>query len=168
MTFPEVFGPLDAPDCDPPPAADDCGGATGELGDLGEVAEPLLVLLPLRDPSPPAHCVRRGRRVTSGFLRGPTLPASEAAAGDCGRSDAMLGCRLGARMLPRLVRLSPAPWRSLLSRRSETFMRRGFGVLKMVRFSRHLALLNSRRTTHRMTNMSARPTNTPIIAGFTV
>lgn len=49
-------------------------------------------------------------------------------------SDNMLDCRLGPLMLAFEPRLS------LCSLRSEAFMSLGFGVLKMVLFSRHLAL----------------------------
>lgn len=67
----------------------------------------------------------------------PVLPSD--GFGEWGRSDAMLGCRDGARTDILEPRRS-WPWRSLLSRSSETFIRRGFGVLKMVRFSRQRAL----------------------------
>lgn len=67
----------------------------------------------------------------------PVLPSD--GFGEWGRSDAMLGCRDGARTDIREPRRS-WPWRSLLSRSRETFIRRGFGVLKMVRFSRQRAL----------------------------
>lgn len=60
--------------------------------------------------------------------------------GDCALRDAMLGWRLGPRTLARLPRRS-APCSSLLSLSSDTFISRGFGVLKIVRFSRHRALI---------------------------
>jgi hypothetical protein len=73
----------------------------------------------------------------------------------------------------------------LLSLRRDTFINRGLGVLKIVRFSRHLALkirtissqksptneqleiylLNNRKTTQMITNIKAIPTKTPIMAG---
>lgn len=67
----------------------------------------------------------------------PVLPSD--GFGEWGRSDAMLGCRDGARTDILEPRRS-WPCSSLLSRSRETFIRRGFGVLKMVRFSRQRAL----------------------------
>lgn len=61
------------------------------------------------------------------------------ALGECGRNDAMLGCRDGILTDIRDPRRSP-PCKSLLSRNSDTFINLGFGVLKMVRFSRQRAL----------------------------
>lgn len=59
--------------------------------------------------------------------------------GECGRNDAILGCRDGALTDIREPRRS-CPWSSLLSRNNETFINRGLGVLNIVRFSRHRAL----------------------------
>uniref|UniRef100_A0A8D8GUI8 (northern house mosquito) hypothetical protein n=1 Tax=Culex pipiens TaxID=7175 RepID=A0A8D8GUI8_CULPI len=78
----------------------------------------------------------------------------------------MLGWRDGSRTDIREPRRS-WPWSSLLSRSSDTFIRRGFGVLKMVRLSRQRALLNSRRTTQMMMNMTAMATSTAIMVGST-
>lgn len=117
-------------------------GAVGDLNiaDLRDVAEwPLLALEPLRDPG----------------------------MGECALRSCWLACRDGGRMLTREPRRS---WEcnSLESLNKDTFIRRGFGVLKIVRFSLHLALLNSLRTTQIMTNIRAMPTRTPIIAGSKV
>lgn len=61
--------------------------------------------------------------------------------GECGRNETMLGWRDGIRIDIRDPRRS---WlcMSLLSRRRDTFINRGFGVLKIVRLSRHRALLS--------------------------
>lgn len=59
--------------------------------------------------------------------------------GEWGLKEAMLGCRDGIRTDIRDPRRSP-PCNNLLSRSKETFINRGFGVLKIVRFSRHRAL----------------------------
>lgn len=75
-------------------------------------------------------------RVSWGYR--PSLPID--AFGEWGRSEAMLGWRDGSRTDIREPRRS-WPWSSLLSRSSDTFIRRGFGVLKMVRLSRQRALL---------------------------
>lgn len=67
----------------------------------------------------------------------PCLPIE--AFGECGRNDAILGCRDGIRTDIRDPRRSP-PCNNLLSRNNETFINRGFGVLNIVRFSRQRAL----------------------------
>lgn len=85
--------------------------------------------------------------------------------GEWGLREAMLGCRLGPLMLLLEPLLSPC--RSLLSRSKDTFISLGLGVLKMVRFSRHLALLNSRRTTQIVMNIRNMATRIPIMAGST-
>lgn len=59
--------------------------------------------------------------------------------GECGLSEAILGCLDGARTDIFEPRRS-CPCNNLLSRNSDTFIRRGFGVLKIVRFSRQRAL----------------------------
>lgn len=58
--------------------------------------------------------------------------------GECALKDAILGCRLG----PRALVLDPRrSWcSSLFSLNKDTFIKRGFGVLNIVLFSRHLAL----------------------------
>lgn len=71
----------------------------------------------------------------------PVLPID--GFGECGLSDAMLGWRDGTRtdiLDPRLSWLCI----SLLSRRSDTFIRRGFGVLNIVRLSCQRALQTKR------------------------
>lgn len=73
----------------------------------------------------------------------PVLPID--GFGECGRSEAILGWRDGIRtdiLDPRLSWLCI----NLLSRKSETFIKRGFGVLNIVRFSRQRALQNQIRT----------------------
>lgn len=67
----------------------------------------------------------------------PVLPSD--GFGEWGRNEAMLGCREGARTDIREPRLS-WPWSSLLSRNRETFIRRGLGVLNIVRLSCQRAL----------------------------
>lgn len=67
----------------------------------------------------------------------PVLPSD--GLGECGRNEAMLGWRDGALTDIREPRRS-WPCSSLLSRNRETFIRRGFGVLNIVRFSRQRAL----------------------------
>jgi len=67
----------------------------------------------------------------------PVLPSD--GLGEWGLREAMLGCRDGARTDILDPRRS-WPWSNLLSRSRETFIRRGLGVLKMVRFSRQRAL----------------------------
>lgn len=69
----------------------------------------------------------------------PCLPIE--AFGEWGRNDAILGCLDGKRTDIREPRLSP-PCNNLLSRNKDTFIRRGFGVLKIVRLSRQRALQN--------------------------
>lgn len=76
-------------------------------------------------------------RTLTGLEYKPVLPSD--GFGEWGRKEAMLGCREGARTDILEPRRS-CPCSSLLSRNRETFIRRGFGVLKMVRFSRQRAL----------------------------
>lgn len=72
------------------------------------------------------------------------LPVGELA----GRSEVMLACLLGApRTLPRLARRSRLPPCSSLLSSSDTFISRGLGVLKMVRFSPRQRALDT-NTTH--------------------
>lgn len=59
--------------------------------------------------------------------------------GEWGRSDAILGCRDGIRT-DILDPLRSWPCNNLFSLNKETFIKRGLGVLKMVRFSRQRAL----------------------------
>lgn len=74
--------------------------------------------------------------------------------------------RLPMRRLPRrLPGMALLVLLAVTSLRSDALASRGFGVLKMVRFSLHRALLKRRRTTHMMTNIKISPTSTPIIVG---
>lgn len=70
----------------------------------------------------------------------------------------MLGWRDGIRIDIREPRRS---WLciSLLSRNRDTFIKRGFGVLKMVRFSRQRALLEQNMPTHTHTQREEKKRN---------